>query len=82
MKTRRRVLNTSDARSSFSQILDSVMEGAEFVITRHGTPVDRIIPHFTGEGLSRLETIKKMDNIRHSVKGRLSIRQYINEGKK
>ena len=82
MKTKSRVLNTSDARSSFSQILDDVMEGAEFVITQHGIPVARIKPYVTGDGLFRQEALANLEKIRISVKGPVSIRQYINEGKK
>lgn len=82
MTIKRKTVSSHKARLFLSRILDDVMKGAEFVITRHGTPVARIIPHVTGCGSSRIEALEKLEKIRHSVKSRVGIRQYINEGKK
>ena len=43
-----------DANHHFSRILDEVAGGKEFVVTRNGTPVARIVPERLADGRRRL----------------------------
>ncbi len=43
-----------DANHHFSRILDEVAGGKEFVVTRNGTPVARIVPERASDGRRRL----------------------------
>ncbi len=39
-----KTVGASEARSHFSRLLERVANGARIVITRHGTPVARLVP--------------------------------------
>jgi prevent-host-death family protein len=43
-----------DANHHFARILSEVEQGKEFVVTRNGNPVARIVPERTAEGERRL----------------------------
>ena len=43
-----------DANHHFSRILKQVEAGKEFVVTRNGTPVARIVPELAQDGTRRL----------------------------
>jgi prevent-host-death family protein len=47
-------ISARDANHHFARILRDVEAGKEFVITRNGTPVARIVPERTPEGYRRL----------------------------
>ncbi len=39
-----KTVGASEARSHFSRLLERVANGEQIVITRHGTPVARLVP--------------------------------------
>lgn len=83
MKTKNKTLGSFAAKTHFSQILDDVTEGAEFIITKRGRPVARITPFSTSDSIaSRLDAVTKLEKIRKSVKGTVNIKQFINDGRK
>jgi len=43
-----------DANHHFSRILDEVAGGKEFVVTRNGTPIARIVPERLADGRRKL----------------------------
>jgi prevent-host-death family protein len=47
-------ISARDANHHFARLLRDVEAGKEFVITRNGTPVARIVPERTPEGRRRL----------------------------
>ncbi len=73
-----------EAKTHLSQILDKVAAGKEFVITKHGKPVARLVPvRKTAEQPDLDEVVRQ---IRASRKGRklgdVTIRQLIDEGRR
>jgi len=40
-----RKVGAFEAKTKFSELLDRVERGEEIIITRHGKPVARIVPH-------------------------------------
>lgn len=71
------------AKTHFSQIIDDVTAGAEYTITKRGKPVARIMPYSAGDSsVTRREALAQLEKIRNSVKESVSIRQFINEGRK
>ena len=51
-----RKVGAFEAKTKFSELLDRVERGEEIIITRHGKPVARIVPH---EGRRDEEEIRK-----------------------
>ena len=78
-----RYVSVSSARSEFSSLLAAAESGEEFVITRRGTPVARLV------GLPRRSlrpVAEVIEDIREARKGQtlggLTIKDLINEGRK
>jgi prevent-host-death family protein len=72
-----------DAKTRFSEILERVACGEEFTITRHGSPVAKLIPvkkQSTHE--ERRMAIERMREIAERTSlGGLKIKDLINEGR-
>lgn len=73
-----------DAKTHFSELLEKVESGEEVTITRHGTPVARLVPvkkkHTVEErraAIARWEKLSKGLSL-----GGLKIRDLINEGRR
>ena len=72
-----------DAKTHLSQLLERVMKGERFIITRHGTPVALLIPFASAEKkpLSHvIEDFRELQN-RHNLGG-VSLKDLIQEGRK
>ena len=68
-----------DAKTHFSELLEKVEAGEEFTITKHGTPVARLVPvtkkHSAAE---RCEAIKRIRELSKGLSlGDLKIRDLI-----
>jgi prevent-host-death family protein len=73
-----------EAKTRFSELLEKVEAGEEITITRHRTPVARLVPinrkHTPAERRAAIERIKKLSK-GLSLEG-LKIRDLINEGRR
>jgi prevent-host-death family protein len=73
-----------DAKTHFSELLDRVELGEEITITKHGTPVARLVPvkkTFTAEERrSAIERIKKLG--KGLSLGGLAVRDLIKTGRR
>ena len=74
----------SDAKAHFSELLDNVSAGEEITITRHGTPVVRLVPikkqYSVEERRAAIERFTKLS--KGLSLGGLKIRDLINEGRR
>ena len=73
-----------DAKTRFSELLEKVAQGEEIVITRHGSPVARMVPvRPTSSPASRRAAIDGMRQLaaRHRLKG-LRVKDLIAEGRR
>ncbi|MCL2266012.1 MAG: type II toxin-antitoxin system prevent-host-death family antitoxin [Treponema sp.] len=73
-----------EAKTHFSQILEKIENGEDFVITKRGKPVAKIIP-FTEKTISRKEAIISLREMRKLYRGKpgdFNIRQAIEDGRK
>ena len=73
-----------EAKSHFSKLLEKVQAGEEFTITKHGTPVARLVPikkkYTPAERRAMIERwISRTDK---PSLGGLKIRDLINEGRR
>ena len=77
------VVGAYDAKSHFSQLLERVEAGEEITITRHGSPVARLVPIRRATAEERRAAIQAMRDL---AKGNrlsgLKIKDLIEEGRK
>ncbi len=73
-----------DAKTHFSELLEKVESGAEITITRHGSPVARLVPikkkYSTAERRAAIARIKQLSE--GLSLGGLKIRDLIREGRR
>ena len=74
-----------DAKTNLGQLLDRVEKGETIVITRHGTPVARLVPFETG--IDREKVKKAIEELKKLSKGQrlppgMTIKDLINEGRR
>lgn len=80
-----KVKNTGafDAKTHLGQLLKEVQSGTEIVITKGGKPITKLIPYRDNlTKLNKKEIFENFDKIRNSIKGKVNIINYINEGRK
>ena len=82
MKIKKNVIGAFDAKTHLGQILENVQKGDEVTITKRGKPVARIIPYREKISMSNKDVLNEFSNIRNSIKGKVNIKDYINEGRK
>ena len=73
-----------DAKTHFSELLEKVESGEEITITRHGTPVARLVPVKKGQTPSdrRAAIARWIASSKGLSLGGLRIRDLINEGRR
>jgi prevent-host-death family protein len=74
-----------EAKTHFSQILDKVEHGGDFVITKRGKPVAKIIPFQKEPEMTRQEAFEKIKELRKNYRGEpgsFNIREAIEDGRK
>ncbi|MDR2730860.1 MAG: type II toxin-antitoxin system prevent-host-death family antitoxin [Treponema sp.] len=73
-----------EAKTHFSQIIDKVMQGADFIVTRRGKPVAKIVPVGNKPEMTRQEAFEKFAELRKLYRGKsgtFNIREAIEEGR-
>jgi prevent-host-death family protein len=74
-----------EAKTHFSQIIDKVEHGADFIITKRGKPVAKIIPFEQQLEMTWEEAVAKLKEMRKLYRGKpgsFNIREAIEEGRK
>ena len=74
-----------EAKTNFSRILDKTQQGADFIITKRGKPVAKIIPIKTESEMTwkeALEGMKEMRKLYRGKPGSFNIREAIEEGRR
>ncbi|MGD0462870.1 MAG: type II toxin-antitoxin system prevent-host-death family antitoxin [Tepidisphaeraceae bacterium] len=77
------IVGAYDAKTRFSELLELVEGGKEFTITKHGTPVARLVPaRKKMPPQQRREAIGRWIESSKGVRlGGLKIRDLVNEGR-
>ena len=78
-------IGTFEAKTHFSQIIEKVEHGADFIITRRGKPVAKIIPFKREPEMTRQEAFAQLAEFRKLYRGKpgsFNIREAIEEGRK
>jgi len=74
-----------EAKTHFSQIIDRVEKGADYIVTRRGKPVAKIIPIEQKQEMPWEEILAKFKELRKNyrgVPGSFNIREAIEDGRK
>ena len=74
-----------EAKTHFSRIIQEVEHGADYVITKRGKPVAKIIPFEQGKGMTWEEALEGFRELRKRYRGKpgdFSIREAIEEGRR
>jgi len=83
MKVSEKTVGSFEAKTHLSHLIEDVEKGNEYVITRRGKPVARLVPfkgHNADSGMD--DILRQFDSIRNSVTGRVNIKEFIREGRK
>jgi prevent-host-death family protein len=74
-----------EAKTHFSQIIDKVEHGADYVVTKRGKPVAKIIPFEQQPEMTWEEIIAEFKRLRKNYRGKpgsFNIREAIEDGRK
>jgi prevent-host-death family protein len=77
-------IGTFEAKTHFSQLIEQVEDGADFVITKRGKPVAKIIPFRNEPEMTRQEAFAQLIEMRKLYRGKsgdFNIREAIGEGR-
>ena len=74
-----------EAKTHFSRILEQAEQGEDFIITKRGKPVAKIIPFKQEPEMTRMEAIEQLIEMRKLYRGKpgsFNIREAIEDGRK
>ena len=74
-----------EAKTHFSQILEKAEQGEDFVITKRGKPVAKIIPFRQEPEMTFKEAVEQLKEMRKFYRGKpgdFNIREAIEEGRR
>jgi len=78
-------VGTFEAKTHFSQLIEKVENGADFIITKRGKPVAKIIPFEQEKKMTRKEAIERLIEMRKLYRGEpgsFNVREAIEEGRR
>jgi prevent-host-death family protein len=76
-------IGTFEAKTHLTRLLERVAAGEQITITRHGTPVARLVPVKSTGSRQIRETIAKLKEFnRGQTLGGLKVKDLINEGRR
>jgi prevent-host-death family protein len=76
-------IGTFEAKTHLTQLLDRVAAGEQITITRHGTPIARLVPAKPTGSRDIRETISKLKEFsKGQTLGGLKVKDLINEGRR
>jgi prevent-host-death family protein len=73
-----------EAKTHFSQVMEACEHGADYIVTKRGKPVAKIIPFQQEEHMTRREALEKLVEFRKLYRGKpgsFNIREAIDEGR-
>lgn len=74
-------IGTFEAKTHFSEIIDKVQNGNDYIITKRGKPVARIIP-FVEESQKRKDIVNKLFQYQKTSDKSFDIKKAIKSGRK
>ena len=75
-------VGTFEAKTHLSAILDKVLLGQEFIITKRGKPIARLIPEITSNHEQIKQAVKRLKDMRKGVTlGKIDWKELRDEGR-
>jgi prevent-host-death family protein len=74
-------IGTFEAKTRFSQIIEEVQKGENYIITKRGKPVAKIVP-FSEEKPLRKDIVNKLCSFQEPSRGSFDILAAVREGRK
>ncbi|GHV93843.1 antitoxin [Spirochaetia bacterium] len=77
-------IGTFEAKTHFSQLIEAVESGADFIITKRGKPVAKILPFKQEKEMTFKEAVEQLQEMRKLYRGKpgsFNIREAIEEGR-
>ena len=77
-------IGTFEAKTHFSQIIEKAEQGENFIVTRRGKPVAKIIPFDSEVSMTFKEAVEQLKEFRKLYRGKpgsFNIREAIEEGR-
>ena len=77
-------IGTFEAKTHFSQIIYACENGADYIVTKRGKPVAKIIPFQNDKQQSRREALEEFRELRKLYRGEpgsFNIKEAVNEGR-
>jgi len=74
-----------EAKTHFSQIIEKAEKGEDFIITRRGKPVAKIIPFKQEPEMTRAEAMTQLAEMRKLYRGKpgsFNVREAVEEGRR
>ena len=74
-----------EAKTHFSRILEEVEKGKDYVVTKRGKPVAKIIPFQEEPEMSRMDVLELFQELRKKYRGKpgdFNIKEAIEEGRR
>ena len=74
-----------EAKTHFSSIIEKAEQGADFIVTRRGKPVAKIIPFRQEPEMTRQEAFAQLMEMRKLYRGKpgsFNVREAIEEGRR
>jgi prevent-host-death family protein len=76
-------VGTFEAKTHLTRLLERVVAGEQITITRHGTPVARLVPVMPGGAQEIRETIAKLKQFsKGRTLGGLKTKDLVNQGRR
>lgn len=83
MKTKSKSIGSFDAKTHLAHILEEVQGGMEYIITKRGRPVAKLVQYKDNNDTIDLDdVILRFGKISNSIKGKVNIKEYISEGRR
>jgi prevent-host-death family protein len=71
-----------ETKTHLSEMLDEIQKGKDYIITKRGAPIAKLIPYSEGQKKSRREITRELRKIRERTSGEpFDIREAIEEGR-
>ena len=78
------LIGAFEAKTHFSQIIEKAEHGADFIVTRRGKPVAKIIPFKQEPEMTFKEAVEQLQEFRKHFRGKpgsFNVREAIEEGR-
>ena len=79
------LIGAFEAKTHFSKIIEKAEQGADFIVTKRGKPVAKIIPFKQEKEMTRKEAMEQLAQMRKLYRGKpgsFNIREAIEDGRK